>query len=274
MRLPSPVLVRLLVAATALGAVAGVDSREEPRAVPYVRAVSMAKDLRAAPELFAQQAGLDPAEFRARYGATGLIRCGQAVGSGQLTLESDIITTAGHVFFAKGGELRAKTCAFEPTAQPGRNIAIDMNSIVAGAADPMTERATRDWAVARLSETLPEAVPYTLGANVGVPSGVLMYGGGNGNAATLGAERCSARRFTAQEPDGIREFSFDCSAAHGGSGAALLNENDQVVGIFVGYRSIDPEKAMPFSDRHYNFGITVDGPFREALMRLAGKNVH
>jgi hypothetical protein len=235
---------------------------------PYQRAVTMERDLRTEPETFARKAGITLEEFRSRHGASGLVRCGKATGSGQLTLASDVITTAGHVFIAPGGKLRSPTCTFEPTATPGVSIPIDLSSIVTGSSDPMQERATLDWAVARLAVNLETARPYAIGEQPEGPAPVMLYGGGNGQAATTGVERCSTRRVTAKAPEGIRELSFDCSAAPGGSGAALLNDKNEVVAIFVGFRSVDASRALPFSDNHYNFAITVEGPFRRALLDM------
>jgi len=238
---------------------------------PYARAVSMERDLRLEPEAYARQAGLAPSGFRSRYGASGLIRCGKAVGTGQITLSSNVITTAAHVFFAPGGKLRSESCTFEPAHAPDAPIAVEMNSIVSGSPQPMEERATLDWAVARLASAPEKVVPYAVAAEQSAPMPVVMFGGGNGPAGRLGIEQCSTRRVTATAPEGIRELAFDCSADHGGSGAALLNGNGEMIGIFVGYRSVNAAASMPFSDIHYNFAITVEGPFRRALLKAAEK---
>jgi hypothetical protein len=42
-----------------------------------------------------------------------------------------------------------------------------------------------------------------------------------------------------------------------------------VFAIYVGYRSASPDKPQSFSTTHYNFAITVDGPFRRALLAAA-----
>jgi hypothetical protein len=238
---------------------------------PYERTVSMERDLRTDADSFARQAGTDASQFQSRFGASGLIRCGKAVGTGQLTLTSNVITTAAHVFFAPGGKLRNATCTFELAHAPEAPVEIDMNSIVSGSPRPMEDRATLDWAVARLSTNIEKTAPYAIGGAPPLPSPVTMYGGGNGPAARMGVEQCAARRFTAVAPEGIREVAFDCSAEHGGSGAALLNDKGEMVGIFVGYRSTNAAAAMPFSDIHYNFAITVEGPFRRALLQAAGQ---
>ena len=39
--------------------------------------------------------------------------------------------------------------------------------------------------------------------------------------------------------------------------------------IFVGYRSVAPDQALPFSPTHYNFAVTVEGAFRRAVERQA-----
>jgi hypothetical protein len=233
----------------------------------YTRAVSMEHDGRSELDAFAQLEGMERKEFYARYGASGLVRCGSAVGSGQITLANNVITTAAHVFISYGGKMRSESCVFEPIGSDIR-IPIDMTSIQSGSAKPMDERATLDWAVARLATTSAGS-PYSISEISKMPARVAMFGGGNGRAEKLGAEKCALRRVTAIAPEGVREVAFDCSATHGGSGAGLLNERNEVVGIYVGYRSIDKSRAQPFSHLHYNFAITVEGPFRDALLRAA-----
>lgn len=235
----------------------------------YVRTVSMERDLRADPETFTRSAGMDLKVFHARHGASGLIRCGAATGSGQVTLSGGVVTTAAHVFIGAGGKRRSESCSFEPLSEPGRFIAIDMRSIVTGSPRPMEQRATLDWAVARLASVPGKALPYRVAPASDTPSAVTMFGGGFGGAGRMGVERCSTRAVTAVSPEGIRELSFDCSASHGGSGAALLSDENEMVGMFVGYRSVDMTAARPFSGSHYNFAITVEGPFRRALLDAA-----
>jgi len=235
----------------------------------YTRAVSMERDRRAEPDTFAKLVGLERNEFYGRYGASGLVRCGDAVGSGQITLKDDVITTAAHVFIGQGGKMRSEACVFEPIGPVHRQVPIDMKSIQAGSMKPMDERATLDWAIARLTVPIGEAVPYRIADVSAMPSRISMFGGGNGRAEKIGAEQCALRRVTAMSKEGVREIAFDCSAAHGGSGAALLNDRNEMVAIYVGYRSVDKSRAQSFSDLHYNFAITVEGPFRDALVRAA-----
>jgi len=219
----------------------------------YLPAVSMETDRRVAPE------------SGARSGATGLIRCGGAVGTGQLTLRNDVITTAAHVVIGSGGQPRG-FCTFQ-LAGSGVTVTIDPQSIKAGSQSPLSEPTTRDWAVARLTRPIANAAPYGLAPAGGKAGGVFMVAGGNKGADRMGAEQCSGRGMLAAS-DGVREFAIDCNAAPGSSGAALT-AGHRVVGIYVGYRSTDPSRAQAFSATHYNFAITVEGPFRRAVMAAA-----
>ena len=234
---------------------------------PYVPAVSMETDRRISPEDWARRNGSDKSNMAARNGATGLVRCGGAVGTGQLTLRNDIITTAAHVLIGINGQ-RA-SCTFQPAGR-GAPVAIDPVSIKAGSQSPLSEPATRDWAVARLTRPIENATPYGLAQAGGKPGGVFMYAGGNKRADRMGAEQCKARGMLATSPEGVREFAIDCNAAPGSSGAALTVGHN-IVGIYVGYRSTDPARAQAFSATHYNFAITVEGPFRRAVLAAAAR---
>jgi V8-like Glu-specific endopeptidase len=220
-------------------------------------AISMEKDRRVVPG--------DSA--RGQLSATGLVRCGAATGTAQLTVRNDVITTAAHVLIDQYGKHRIG-CVFEPTMAGGGPIPIDFDSIRTGSKMPLTERATRDWAVARLVAPVKGAAPYGIGYASTSPLSVFMCAGGNRAHAAMGTENCSTRRVIGTASDGIRELAIDCNAGPGSSGAALVAEN-KIVGIYVGYRSSDPGKARAYSDEHYNFAITIDGPFRRELLAAA-----
>jgi hypothetical protein len=228
----------------------------------------MDKDRRAAPIDFARRAGLDLEGLREQHGATGLVRCGAATGTGQLTLRNDVITTAAHVLIDQFGKRRIG-CVFEPMMGADRGpIPLDYDSITTGSTMPLAQPATRDWAVARLVAPVSGTTPYILASAPAVPASILMCAGGNREFAAMGMENCTARSFIGTSREGIREFAIDCNAGPGSSGAALISGN-QILGIYVGYRSSDPKKAQAFSERHYNFAISVEGPFRRALLAVA-----
>jgi hypothetical protein len=232
---------------------------------PYIPAVSMESDRRTAPGALTRDR-IGKSGIGARAGATGLIRCGGAVGTAQLTLRTNVITTAAHVLIGNDGQPRT-SCTFQSIAG-GAPIPIEPRSISAGSRAPMAEPATRDWAVARLARPVPGVTPYGIASPGVTPSGVFMVAGGNRRPDAMGAERCNTRGVIASAPEGVREFAIDCNAAPGSSGAAVT-AGHRIVGIYVGYRSVDPGRAQAFSSTHYNFAITLEGPFRRALLATA-----
>lgn len=260
--------MRSIIIALAMCGLHAAAAQSSPRhpaelLAPYVPAVSMESDRRSAPDAPARTGR---SKIGARAGATGLVRCGGAVGTAQLTLRADIITTAAHVLIGQDGQPRA-SCTFQSIAG-GAPIPIDARTISAGSRMPMSQPATRDWAVARLVRPVPGVTPYGIAAAGSTPSGVLMVAGGNTRPDAVGAESCRVRGVLGTAPEGVRELALDCSAAPGSSGAAVT-VGQRVVAIYVGYRSTDPSRAQAFSAAHYNFAITLEGSFRRALLAAA-----
>jgi Trypsin-like peptidase domain len=249
-------LVCLSVCATAIATAAPAIQDITPQAKdnparPIVTAILMDRDRRGHPD----------DGTRVRFGATGLVRCGNMIGTAQLVLRHDVIVTAAHVLSGAGG---GGECVFVPGMGRGEPVPIATSTIRLGSRAPLSEAATRDWAVARLAQPVSAATPYglaTLGAH---PGTITLCAGGNGAPTRFGTETCAVRGVIKSSADGIRELAIDCSASPGSSGAALLS-GGAIAGIYVGYRSTNPEEAQAFSKTHYNFGITIDGPFRHAL---------
>jgi hypothetical protein len=158
-------------------------------------------------------------------------------------------------------------CVFEPTMKGTGAIPLDTASIRTGSRRPLAEHATKDWAVARLATPVKGVQAYGVG-NVSVSDRIMMCAGGNRQFTAMATEKCAIRRVIGTSSDGIREVAIDCNAGPGSSGAALI-AGGKAVGIYVGYRSNDPGKAQAFSETHYNFGISIDGPFKQALFGAA-----
>ncbi len=244
-------------------------------APPKSKAVVFGPETRETPEAFALQHHLDAEALKRQHAASGVIHCGNAHGAGQLTLADDVVTTAAHVFFNEQGAPRADNahCLFVVEADH-REIAtaIDMGSIVAGSANPYNESAVHDWAVARLMRPLREATPYALGAPAGgAPIRFVARGHSDwGAGRQMSLEACRIRDGLEAGAEGTREFSFDCAAGIGASGGALLDPaGSRLLAVFVGFRSIDPDRRMAFSPQNYNFAVTVEGAFRRAVIHAA-----
>lgn len=268
--LSRPPLTRRLTCIVAFGALLPGPSAAESgagsarmTARDFVPAVRMDVDRRAPIASYARQTKMPSREMA----ASGLVRCGEAVGTAQLTLRADVITTAAHVVIGPGGRPR-QDCEFVSLGAPP--VRLDMATVKTGSTQPLAEPATRDWAVARLVDPVPGVAPFSLSAPGAIAKAVMMCAAGFGLPGKVSVEHCRMRDVIKTAADGIREIAIDCNAAPGSSGAAVVYGR-RIYGIYVGYRSADPQRAQAYSQVHYNFVISIDGPFRRALLAAARK---
>ncbi|HUZ66040.1 MAG TPA: trypsin-like peptidase domain-containing protein [Beijerinckiaceae bacterium] len=248
-------------------------------AIRPIHVVVFGKNGRETVAQFAAGEHEDPATLHRDYAASGIVRCGRAHGAGQLTLADNVITTAAHVFFDEAGRQRAASCRFEVMRGDATvSVSINMKSIVAGSRNPYSIAAVHDWAVARLDMPILDATPYQIANTPAINDRVRFVARGHidwGDARRLSVEACRLRRQTNSSRQGPREFSFDCDTGDGASGGAVLlgNEPGKLCAVLVGYRSIDPTAALPFSPLHYNFVVSIEGDFREAAIDMAHPRV-
>jgi hypothetical protein len=253
----------------------------QPEATPLkaVPVVVFGKNSRRSVDEFAAEQKLNAAELRTRFAGSGLIECGDAHGAGQLTLASDLVTTAAHVFFDEKGARRAKTCFFSIENHGTElRVPIDLGSIVAGSTNPYAVAAVHDWAVARLTHPIERVTPYSLADPTGSNTPVEFVARGHidwGDGRRLSMEKCLMHDQLAAGAEGTREFSFDCETGDGASGGALvIGTNKPAIGaILVGWRSNKPFRSAPFSRSHYNFAVTIEGAFKRAVVAAASKVV-
>jgi hypothetical protein len=236
----------------------------------------LGSERRANADQYAARQKLDAGSLKQAHAASGLIQCGRAHGAGQLTLANNVITTAAHVFFDERGSKRARVCQFVTEVEGRkRRIPVDMSSIVAGASKPYAVKAVNDWAVARLSQPLDDVKPYDLADKLAVEQTVEFVSRGHSDwrdAETMSFEACRLRAQTNQLKGGAREFAFDCGTGDGASGGAVLagEQHAKLGAILVGWRSNDPSRIGPYSTTNYNFVVSVEGAFREAVLAAAG----
>jgi hypothetical protein len=238
--------------------------------------VVFGKASRRTAEDFAAEHHVDIAELRRDQSASGLIQCGDAHGAGQLTMSSNVVTTAAHVFYDENGLPRSQTCTFDLTADgQTTHVPIDMKSMVAGSTNPYAVPPAHDWAVVRLARRVSGVKPYTLAYDIHPNEAVTFVARGHidwGEAKKLSLEECRMHDQLSATEDGTREFSFDCDTGDGASGGALMFDKgrSQIGAILVGWRSNRPFNAVPFSRTHYNFAVTMEGDFRKAVLAAAG----
>ncbi len=245
------------------------------RSAALIPVVAFGKNSRRTSETFAADHRMDAAELRRSHAASGLIQCGDAHGAGQLTLSTNVVTTAAHVFFDENGIPRAPSCTFDMT-NDGKvtHVPIDLSSIVAGSTNPYAVEPAHDWAVARLTRRIDGVQPYALASNIHANAPVTFVARGHidwGEAKKLSFEECLMHDQLSVTREGTREFSFDCETGDGASGGALMFDGarSQIGGILVGWRSNRPFSAVPFSRTHYNFAVTIEGGFRNAVVAAA-----
>jgi len=245
-------------------------------ASPVERVVVFGAETRLSLEAYARRKRLDARQLEKQHAGSGLVRCGNARGAGQLTLTDDIITSAAHVFFDERGEPRALRGVCEFVVEAGGEqivTEIDTETLVVGSHIPYVAAPADDWAVARLRRPVRTAAPYAIGApkrgaNVQfVARGHVDWGGGHETSI----EDCRLRDALDLGAEGTREFSFDCAAGIGASGGALLDASgSNLLAIYVGYHSPEPGARLAFSPTNYNFAVTVEGAFRRAVLEAAG----
>ncbi|GAC1330366.1 MAG: hypothetical protein NVSMB26_07690 [Beijerinckiaceae bacterium] len=247
--------------------------------LPVTQVLVFGKNSRRSPEDFATEQHLKVADLKRSHAASGLVECGEAHGAGQLTLVSNVITTAAHVFYDEKGALRGKTCTFaiELNGQPIR-VPVDLASIKAGSSDPYAGAAVHDWAVAKLTKSIADVAPYQLAESVQADAPVEFVARGHidwGDGRRMSMEACHLRDQLSGGKEGTREFAFDCETGDGASGGAVLMGEDQMQlgAILVGWRSNKPYRAVPFSPTHYNFAVSIEGAFRTAVLDAAKKLV-
>ncbi len=242
-----------------------------------IKVLVFGKNSRKSVDDFAAENKLDPKALRRTYAASGLIECGNLHGAGQLTLTDQVVTTAAHVFFDEKGAPTAKSCIFVlETDGKQIGVPIDLSSIIAGSTNPYAVAEVHDWAVARLAKPIDGVQPYGIAEASAVNSPVEFVARGHidwGEGRRLSMEKCRLHDQLAAGKEGTREFSFDCETGDGASGGAVLAQTDkpEISAILVGWTSNKPFHAAPFSPTHYNFVVTMEGAFRQAVQTMANK---
>ncbi|SCW91062.1 trypsin-like peptidase domain-containing protein [Ancylobacter rudongensis] len=250
---------------------AAVERKASTSATLPSSAIIIDRDDRLSRDDYSRTFGLTPAAMASRFGATGMVRCGSAVGTGQLVGANNVLVTASHVLFTPGGEPRGRgaNCTFEIVAGGSRQkVSVDVDKVVCGAREPYGQPAVKDWAVVPLAGAVKGVKPYMPGT-MQVPGNIVLAAAArSGGQENYSLQNCQARKVTTTASSGVREVAIDCDAEGGVSGAAMLSPDGAFLGLYVGFRSAHPGKIGPFSMSHYNFGLSADGALREAITEV------
>ena len=195
------------------------------------------------------------AELRRHYAATGIVRCGNAHGSGQLTLADDVVTTAAHVIYDRDGNCAATASIvisssrrtvgkFRPTCKSRARSSAPRR--------PYNQDAVHDWAVVNspahcTRPRLPLAKPRWPRRTIRfVARGAIDRAGGR----DLSLQDCRLRTGLEDGAEGTRESRLIAPPTSARPGRACSSTARQrAVAMFVGYRSVDPDRPLPFSRR-------------------------
>jgi hypothetical protein len=245
-------------------------------------AVTLLSDARMTLAQYARAHDQDPSLYEARYAATGMVICNGVYSTGQLTVRDDIVTTAAHAFFGPDGKPRGNldACVFSVAADGvRRRIPFDVATLKVGTSNPYPLPPAQDWAVVRLREPVPGARPYPVADGAPAGTAIVLVAHRHRGWAYDGMraiEGCRIRDEAAAAGDAAREIDIDCSAGDGASGSAIMlpGASCRMVGIYIGWRSSHPDAVGPYSAHHLNFGITVQGAFRNTILTLAGEEEH
>ncbi len=236
----------------------------------------MDKDGRLTLADFAIRQGENPSVTERRFSATGIVTCGNTHSTAQLTLRSDIITTAAHAFYTPSGQLRTdpSSCVFEiKNGAQTHSFAVIGTTLRVGSKRPYTEPGVKDWAVARLASPVEDATPYQLADASSAGSILLVANRHQGwiHDGQRAIESCAIRTAVQTISGAPRELAIDCSTGQGASGSALMlpGAPGVMIGIYVGWRSAHPKLAGPYAANHLNYGLAIEGPFRAAIQAAA-----
>jgi hypothetical protein len=237
-------------------------------------AVTIGGDARLTLPEFAAKTGEPSSTYEKRYAATGMMICAGVYSTAQLTIRNDLVTTAAHAFYDPDGKPRGdlSSCVFAINVEGVvHQLPLVASSLRVGSRNPYAVSPVYDWAVVQLAQPVPQARPYMLGKSVAEGAEIVLLAHRHRGWVHDGSKAIEGCRVRAERPTAgsdPREIGIDCSAGEGASGSAIMTPGDggSIVGIYVGWRSTHPETAGPYSSTHMNFGIAIEGAFRNAVI--------
>ena len=223
------------------------------------------------------------------FGAVGAVQCPGESGTGQLTLKTDIVTTALHVVsddslcsnrLAGESVKLYDECEFR-SAKGGRAIRIE-RGLAHGDGDFGGACGLRgDWAILKLSEPMTDALPYQVALDYSVGARVVSVFASNDdflreNPLTHKSERVSGLadcmisalyRIGLSFPFGV---NASCDGGKGGSGGGLLLFSGVDQPILIGILAGAFPDGFLGSDDHGSDFAPIGAEFFLALQQAAG----
>lgn len=203
----------------------------------------------------------DKVDYQKKFLATGVLTCGGALATAQLSGAGDVITTAAHNFF--GDQCQAwmndGRCFFETA---GQRVELDMASVKASCPYP---NQRLDWAVAKLKRPIRGVEPYNIPERdwaLMPDTSVTQVSGVKNFRPNRQVQECSVRHVL-QGPN--YAATHDCDTEPSASGSGQFDSNFTLIAVHTGGRNPSGgEYKLPQS---FNGLVPVSGQFLSELRR-------
>lgn len=212
--------------------------------------------------------------FEEIFSPTGILECGGAFSTAQLTGANNVITTASHTFFSPDCSQRwdddPNWCTFQ--LENHKPVKLDFKSLIANCHRP----SRNDWAVVKLAEPIAGAKFYELpGEDTELNSGEPVV-----TVTGLRLDKYPEKKKTVQQctirhaySGGSVAATHDCDTEPFSSGSAQLQSSGNsfvIRAIHVGGKlKDDPNKTHKGGDyipsANYNVSVPVNGAFLRAI---------
>lgn len=217
-----------------------------------------------------------PRKLPSKYGASGLLKCGDFLASAQLIGANDVISTASHNVINKIDCKKRPSCTFTPAGRDPIKVNMDLmiGSCTNDRPDPQNPNpvvdSTRDWAVLKLEHPAEGVTPYRIPERPVDVRGALL------NTFVSITQRDSQVVFAVTDGCNLshqghyRNVSAlnDCDNLSGASGGSHLDEAGHLLGIHVGSRDQLNNGGDFDPDRKFNASVPLSGDFYDAVVAM------
>lgn len=275
LRLMLPIFAILLISTTTHGLTSLPCKRNQLKAFSdIVKQVSViGSDERQTFDQYALNKGVSPSTVEKTFAATGVLACGDAQVTAQLTESSSVITTSGH-FFKVPTEgcremptLKSKKCSFYTHDGSGWNVEhpVDVSSLQLGTCVPGQHDG--DWAVLKLSKPAKGVKPYTIPGEseaLSEPQKVINPVAFSDNFKVGGTYPRSLTECSIKNAGSL--LLTDCDSGQGASGSANLKQERGSLKL-IAITSYSEYGSEGWS----NYSVPLTGDFYRAVREAAGK---
>ena len=224
-------------------------------------------------ETYATKYGQSLSKVYSKFSAAGRMYCGDAMGSGQVTVSANVVTASAHNFYDDNCKPRVSDftkCFFLGVSEPSTvPVKYFVKSVEVGTTCPRDDPYIFDWAVVKLERVVEGVRPLKIDSNCVLAPGL----NGLHLAAThnnFGDQRNPPRTVGyCQVMEAVNAiYRTNCSAGGGASGSAITCEKRDSLflsGLMVAAQTNPAADYKPYSHQNSNIVIPVNGNFLKAI---------